>query len=88
MFVAIVHEIHDPAKFQQRAEQVFPLPGELHVHHFLPSTDLSQAVCLYETPSVERLSDYLDAALGDSSTQRYFPVAGQHAMGLPSPALA
>lgn len=88
MFIAIVHEIHDPTKFQQCAEEVFPLPEDLHVHYFLPATDLSQAVCLYEAPSVDRLRDYIDGTLRDASTQYYFPVADQHAMGLPVRQLA
>jgi hypothetical protein len=83
MFIAIVHDIHDPEQFQARARDVFPLPEELHVHHFLPATDLSEAVCLYEAPSIGRLRDHLDGALGDSSSQHYFPVAEPHAMGLP-----
>jgi hypothetical protein len=84
MFVAIEHEIHDPARFQECAEQVFPLPAGLHVHQFFPATDLSKAVCLYETESIDQLRDYLDRALGESSTQYYFPVAEDHAIGLPT----
>lgn len=83
MFVAIEHDIHDPAKFQECAGQVFPLPADLHVHLFLPASDLSRATCLYETPSLERVRDFLDAGLGEASTQYYFPVAEEHAIGLP-----
>jgi hypothetical protein len=83
MFIAITHEIHDPAKFQKRAEEVFPLPDGLRVHHFFPATDLTRAVCLYEAPSVERVQSHLDRALGDSSTQHYFPVAAEHGIGVP-----
>lgn len=83
MFIAIEHEIHDPAMFQKRAEGVFPLPDGLHVHQFFPATDLSKAVCLYQAPSIERVRSHLDPALGDSSTQRYFPVAEAKAIGLP-----
>lgn len=83
MFIAIQHEIHNPEKFQQCAEEVFPLPEDLHVHQFLPATDLSKAVCLYEAPSIDQLSEYLDNKLGEASTQRYFPVNGEHAIGLP-----
>ncbi|OOG24583.1 hypothetical protein B1C78_08525 [Thioalkalivibrio denitrificans] len=83
MFIAIEHEIHDPDRFRQCAEQVFPLPENLHVHHFLPADDLSRAACLYEAPSVEILRSHLDSALGAASTQRYFPVAEPHAIGLP-----
>lgn len=83
MFIAIEHEIHDPRQFQECAEQVFPLPDGLHVHQFLPASDLSRAVCLYEAASVDAVRDYLDSALGTASTQRYFPVAEEHAIGLP-----
>jgi len=83
MFIAITHEIHDPEKFQACAEEVFPLPADLHVHHFFPASDLAQAVCLYEAPSVDELKDYIDGTLKDASTQRYFPVAEAHAIGLP-----
>ncbi|AGA34691.1 hypothetical protein TVNIR_3054 [Thioalkalivibrio nitratireducens DSM 14787] len=84
MFVTIEHEIHDAARFQPCAEQVFPLPEGLQVHLFLPATDLSRAVGLYEAPSLERLRDHLDPTLGDASTQRYFPVAEERAIGLPA----
>lgn len=83
MFIAIKHVIHDAEKFQQCAEKVFPLPENFHVHQFLPATDLSLAVCLYEAPSIDQLSTYLDDKLGSSSTQQYFPVLGDHAIGLP-----
>lgn len=83
MFIAIEHDIHDPERFQHCAQQVFPLPEGLHVHHFLPATDLRRAACLYEAPSLEQLRSYLDDALGDASTQHYFPVAESAAIGLP-----
>jgi hypothetical protein len=84
MFITIEHDIHDPAKFQQRAEQAFPLPAGLEVHMFLPAEDLSRATCLYEAPSLDRVRDFVDGLLGDSSTQRYVPIAEAHAMGLPA----
>lgn len=87
MFVAIEHDIHDPAKFQECAQRIFPLPPDLHVHMFLPANDLRRATCLYEAPSLERVRDFVDAGLGESSTQYYFPVAGEHAIGLPEPRL-
>ena len=88
MFIAIAHEIHDPANFQKCAEEVFPLPEGLHLHHFLPAEDLSWAACLYEAPSVERLRNHLEPALGVAATQRYFPVNAEHAVGLPAPQTA
>lgn len=83
MFIAIEHQIHDPEKFGKCAEEVFPLPDDLHVHQFFPAADMSRAVCLYEAPSIERLSEYLDAKLNPASTQHYFPVLTEHAIGLP-----
>ena len=83
MFIAIEHTIHDPEKFQKCAEEVFPLPDDLHVHQFFPAKDMSRAVCLYEAPSIKRLSEYLDAKLNPASTQQYFPVLTEHAIGLP-----
>lgn len=83
MFIAIQHEIHNPEKFQKCAEEVFPLPEHLHVHQFYPAIDMKKAVCLYEAPSIDQLSEYLDSKLGDASTQHYFPVMSEPAMGLP-----
>ncbi|MCC5905382.1 MAG: hypothetical protein JJU13_04205 [Balneolaceae bacterium] len=83
MYIAIEHDIHDPDKFQKCAEDVFPLPEDLHVHQFFPSPDLTKAVCLYEAPSVERLSNYLDSKLNPASKQHYFPVLTEQAIGLP-----
>jgi hypothetical protein len=83
MFIAIQHQIHDPKKFQKCADAVFPLPEHLHVHQFLPSADMKHAACLYEAPSIDQLSEYLDNKLGDASTQTYFAVLSEHAMGLP-----
>lgn len=84
MFIVIQHNIHDPQKFQQCAKTVFPLPDELHVHQFFPAPDLSKAVCLYEAPSIDVLSKYLDEKLHSASTQTYYPVLTEQAMGLPS----
>lgn len=83
MFIAIQHQIHDPKKFQKCAENVFPLPEHLKVCQFFPSTDMKKAVCLYEAPSIEELSQYLDGKLNGASTQSYFPIMTEHAIGLP-----
>jgi len=88
MFIAIEHVIHDPEGFQERGEEVFPLPEDLIVHHFFPAADFTRAACLYEAPSIDRLRGYLDGKLGDASTQRYFPVAESVAIGLPTRAPA
>jgi hypothetical protein len=83
MFVTIEHDIHDPAAFQACAEKAFPPPQGLHVHQFLPASDLSRATCLYEAESVEAVRRFVDGALGDASTQTYYGLAEDHAIGLP-----
>jgi len=83
MFIAIEHEIHDSDAFQEGAQRVYPLPEDLQVHQFLPASDFSRAVCLFEAPSVDQLRDHIDGTLGESSTQRYFRVAEDNAIGLP-----
>jgi hypothetical protein len=61
-----------------------PPPDGLHVHQFLPASDLSHATCLYEADSLEAVRAFVDGALGSASTQRYFAVAEDHALGLPA----
>jgi hypothetical protein len=58
------------------------------VHHFLPADDFGRVSCLFEAPSIDRLREYLGAKLGDASTQQYFAVADQAAIGLPTKQLA
>ena len=84
MFIVIDHEIHDAARFQSRAESAMPPPEGLHVHMFLPAEDLSRATCLYEADTVDAVRRFVDGALGGSATNRYFPIAEAHAMGLPA----
>jgi hypothetical protein len=88
MFITIQHEIHDLSRFQECAGAVFPLPDGLHFHHFLPTNDMQKAVCLYEAPTVDQLRVYLDGKLNGASTQRYFPINEDNAMGLPERQIA
>lgn len=88
MFIAIDHDIHDAASFQRRAEGALPPPAGLHVHMCLPADDLSRATCLYEAETLEAVRSFVDGALGDACTNRYFPIAEGHAIGLPARQLA
>jgi len=83
MYIVIQHEIQNPELYMKCAESAFPLPEYLQLHQFLPAADMKKAVCLYEAPSVEKLSSYLDPKLDPASKQSYFPVLTEHAMGLP-----
>lgn len=83
MFIIIYHDIKNTADFQQRAEKAFPLPDGLHVHMFLPASDLSRATCLYEADSVDAVRNFIDPLLGDAASNTYVPIAAEQAMGLP-----
>ena len=83
MFIVIQHQIHNSEKFQQCANEVFPVPEELHIHQFLSAPDLTKAFCLYDAPSIERLSQYINDKLNEASSQNYYPVLTEHAIGLP-----
>lgn len=83
MFVAISHEIHDQEVFKHKANAMAPPPDSLRRHQFLIAPDLSRATCLWEAPSVDDLRDYINPALEPASTQTYFPVHEEHAIGLP-----
>ena len=88
MFVSIHHEIHDRELFKEKVNQMAPPPQRLRRHQFFTATDLSQAACLWEAPSVDDLRDYIDPSLEPASTQTYFPVYEARAVGLPASQLA
>ena len=88
MFVAIHHEIHDRGLFKEKVNSMSPPPESLRRHQFLTATDLTRAVCLWESPSVDLLRDYIDGSLEPASTQTYFPVNEHRAVGLPASQLA
>ncbi|HVL99856.1 MAG TPA: hypothetical protein VM324_11250 [Egibacteraceae bacterium] len=85
MFVTVLHTVHDPVTFQERGHAMTSrVPAGVRVHHFLPSTDLTRAICLWEGPAVAGVSAHVDANLGDASSQDYFVVADEYALGLPT----
>ena len=83
MFVAIHHEIHDRGLFKEKVNSMSPPPESLRRHQFLTATDLTRAACLWEAPSVDALRDYIDPSLEPASTQTYFAVHEERAVGLP-----
>lgn len=88
MFVAIQHQIHDQQLFKQKVNSMAPPPEQLRRHQFLTATDLSHAACLWESPSVDLLRDYIDGSLEPASTQTYFAINEDRAVGLPESQLA
>ena len=84
MFVAIYHDIHDVELFKQKVNQMTPPPETLRRHNFLTATDLSGATCLWETPTVDELRNYVDPQLVPASTQTYLQINEDRAVGLPA----
>ncbi len=90
MNVVVHHRITDPDKFfsMDAGEVAGGGPPGVQGRQFFPSQDRSQAVCLWETDSVDTLRDYLDPATAEVAENTYFEVDTQQAMGLPEAAAA
>jgi hypothetical protein len=88
MFVAIHHEIHDRDLFKEKVNSMAPPPESCRRHQFLTATDLTRAACLWEAPTVDEIRNYIDPSLEPASTQTYFPVNEERAVGLPQSQLA
>ena len=90
MHVVVQHRITDSEKFfSANAEEVAGGgPPGVSGQQFFPSQDRSVAVCLWETPSIDALRDYLDPATAGMSANTYFEIDEERALGLPAPAAA
>lgn len=83
MFIVVQHQIRDPeAAWSAAGEALANLPAGLKLHHSLPNTDGTAAVCLWEGESVEAVRDLLEPTIGHVSENRYY-VVGENALGLP-----
>ena len=83
MYIVVQHTISDPAKFWEVAKQA-QLPEEVKLHSTFPNTDGSKAVCLWEAKNLETVKNLLEEAVGQVSTNDYFEVETQNAIGLPN----
>ena len=84
MFVVVQHKISDPATFWSLAgEALASLPEGTKVCQSLPNADGSQAVCLWSADSVDTVKDLVESKVGHISTNEYYEVETQNAMGLP-----
>ena len=88
MYVGVMHRIHDADAFFSRGEALFDPPAGIRGITFCPSKDASEAICLWEGPSVDAVRGLIDGTMGDSSENTYFEVDAERAMGLPERAAA
>ena len=83
MYVVAIHAIDDPKAFWDGA-QALELPEGTTLHSAIPNADGTRAVCLWESGSVATVEGIVEGAAGTVSTNEYFGVNEQNAMGLPA----
>jgi hypothetical protein len=85
MYSIAIHQISDPEKFWAGAAEM-QLPEGLTLHTVAPNQDGTRAVCFWEADSIDSVRDFVESTAGDISTNEYFEVNDQTAMGLPTTA--
>jgi hypothetical protein len=83
--VVVQHKVVDREKLAAANPQQINDGGPAGVQGLqtLPTADGSMLFCVWETPSVEMLRDYLDPATAGVVENTYFEVDSEHALGLP-----
>ncbi len=85
MYVVAIHAIDDPKVFWETAQAVMAdLPEGTSLHSAIPNEDGSRAVCLWESGSVDTVRGIVDGGAGHVSTNEFFEVNAENAVGLPN----
>jgi hypothetical protein len=82
MYVVVHHHFLDPPTAFERGGKLMRnegAPAGVAVLQFYPAQDGTQAVCLWEAPSVDAVQRHVDSTLGDSSDNRCFLVEAEQA---------
>lgn len=85
MYAIAIHQISDPETFWAAAAAL-DLPQGTTLHSAIPNSDGTRAVCVWESDSVDTVRDFVETNAGEISTNEYFEVNEQNAMGLPASA--
>jgi len=97
MYVIALHQILNAETSFPRGQALMVgegAPTGVRVLQFLPSSDASHVSCLWESPTVDAVQEYVDRVLGDSTINTCYGVNAEQAfaerpLGLPTaPALA
>lgn len=89
MHTVIHHTIRNSAKWDESTRRIMSmiekqtLPKGLKPLEYLPSTDGSKAVCVWETDSLGALKDFMDRETQGVAQNDYFEVKVENAIGLP-----
>lgn len=87
MKIVVNHKIKDVKGFWASAQQHLPnLPemGVSKVIQVMPNPDMSEATCLWEADSIDKLEAYLRDKVGSMSSESYHEINEANAMGLPA----
>lgn len=85
MFVAVQHTIRDPEAFWKKAQEIVPnLPGHVKLHQCFPNKSGSRGICIWEGESVSAVQNYLDAQVGNVSSNDYYEVENRDSIALPT----
>jgi hypothetical protein len=85
MFIVVKHQVSNPTKFVEAGMAALSnLPAGVKAHSFLPNSDSSYAVCLWEADTIDAVKNILEPATGKVSNNEYYQVDSKIAMGLPS----
>jgi hypothetical protein len=82
MYVIVEHTISDPERVRAIVEAA-EIPAHLTLHQVLPNVDGTRQVCLWEAADVAAVEAFVEPALAGLSTNTYFIVDAERAMGLP-----
>lgn len=85
MFISVHHQINNPGEFWSSAQKSLPeLPvaGVQRIINVFPSSDMTEATCIWEADSIEDLNKYLRSKVFDWSKETYFEINAANAMGL------
>lgn len=85
MIISVNHKIKDPGKFwvsAQKSLPELPVEGVQRIINVFPSSDMSQATCIWEADSIDSLDKYLRSKVFDWSQETYFEVNAVNAIGL------
>jgi len=87
MIIVVNHKINNPTDFWASAQKSLPeLPAE-GVHRVLqvmPNSDMTEATCVWEADSIEKLDSYLRSKVQDWSKESYYELNNAAAMGVPA----
>ncbi len=89
MHAVIHHSINDSTKWDQSTHRIMSmidhqqLPKGLKPLQYLPSLDGRNAVCVWETDSLNSLREFIDRETMGAARNDYFQIKVENAVGLP-----